>query len=83
MRSPLLSDTSPAIEARLTDAYRRMTPSEKLARVVALTGAVRALALADVRRRYPHADAREQALRVASRWIDRDLMQRAFGWVDR
>jgi hypothetical protein len=32
------------------------------------------------RRRHPNADAREQALRVASRWIEPDLMVRAFGW---
>ena len=38
------------------------------------------LALLDVRRRHPEADAREQALRVASRWMDTDLMLRAFGW---
>lgn len=37
------------------------------------------LALLDVRRRRPNADEREQALRVASRGIDPDLMLRAFG----
>jgi len=31
-------------------------------------------------RRHPNADAREQALRVASRWIEPELMVRAFGW---
>ncbi len=34
----------------------------------------------DVRRRHPNADAREQALRVASRWLEPELMVRAFGW---
>jgi hypothetical protein len=32
------------------------------------------------RRRHPNADEREQALRVASRWIEPELMKRAFGW---
>ena len=38
------------------------------------------LAFLDVQRRHPEADASEQALRVASRWIEPDLMLRAFGW---
>jgi len=48
--------------------------------VRALTRAVQEFALVDVRRRHPNADAREQALRVASRCIEPDLMVRAFGW---
>jgi hypothetical protein len=41
---------------------------------------VQSLALADIRRRHPHANEREQALRLASRWIGPELMFRAFGW---
>jgi hypothetical protein len=74
------SDTHPAIEAMLVEGYRRMSPAQKLERVRALTRAVQELALTDVRRRHPDADEREQALRVASRWIDPELMDRAFGW---
>ena len=59
--------------------YRRMSPSQKLERVRALNHAVQELALADIRRRYSDADEREQALRLASRWLDPDLMLRAFG----
>ena len=73
-------DTDPAVEAILIEGYRQMTPSQKLERVRALTRAVQVLALADIRRRHPDADEREQALRLASRWIERDLMVRAFGW---
>jgi hypothetical protein len=73
-------DTDPTVEAILIEGYRRMSPSQKLDRVRALTRAVQELALADIRRRHPDADAREQALRLASRWIERDLMVRAFGW---
>lgn len=74
------NDTHPKIEAFLIEGYRKMSPSQKLERVRALTRGVQELALLDVRRRHPNADAREQALRVASRWIEPDLMVRAFGW---
>lgn len=74
------NDTHPSIEAILIEGYRKMSPTQKLERVGALTRAVQELALLDVRRRHPNADLREQALRVASRWLDGDLMVRAFGW---
>lgn len=73
-------DTDPAIRAILIEGYRRMTPSQKLERVRALTRAVQELALTDIRRRHPDASEREQALRLASRWLGPDLMLRAFGW---
>lgn len=79
MRGPT-DDTDPRIGAVLIDGYRAMTSTEKLERVAALTRTVRSLALADVRRRHPASSEREQALRVASRWIPPDLMLRAFGW---
>jgi hypothetical protein len=77
---PALDDTHPAVKALLIEGYRRMSPAQKLERVRALTRAVQELALADIRRRHPDADEREQALRLASRWIEPDLMLRAFGW---
>jgi hypothetical protein len=82
--SPMLdsdtNDTHPRVKALLIEGYRRMSPSQKLERVRALTRAVQELALADIRRRHPGADEREQALRLASRWIEPELMVRAFGW---
>jgi hypothetical protein len=74
------NDTDPCIEAMLIEGYRRMSPSQKLERVRALTRAVQELALMDIRRRHPDADEREQMLRLASRWIEPELMVRAFGW---
>lgn len=74
------NDRHPKIEAFLIEGYRKMTPSQKLERVRALTRAVQELALLDVLRRHPDADEREQALRVASRWLEPELMVRAFGW---
>ena len=75
-----LDDTHPAMKVLLIEGYRRMSPTEKMDRVRALTLAVQELALADIRRRHPEADAREQALRLASRRIEPELMLRAFGW---
>jgi hypothetical protein len=75
-----MNDTSPVVEAILIEGYRAMSPSEKLGRVRALTQAVQKLALLDIRRRHPDADEREQALRLASRWLEPELMLRAFGW---
>jgi hypothetical protein len=80
MSTAMPNDTHPLVEAVLIDGYRKMSPMQKLARVGALTRTVQELALLDVRRRHPNADAREQALRVASRWLAPDLMLAAFGW---
>ena len=80
MDSTPLSDTHHTVEIVLVSAYRAMSPPEKLERVRAMTAAVQELALADIRRRHPQADARELALRLASRWIEPELMVRAFGW---
>jgi hypothetical protein len=74
------NDTDPGVHAMLIEGYRRMSPSQKLERVRALTHAVQELALLDIRRRHPEADEREQALRLASRRIEPELMVRAFGW---
>jgi hypothetical protein len=74
------NDTHPAVEAFLIAGYQRMTVAEKLARVSAMSQAVQQLAVVDIQRRHPHADAREQALRLASRRLDAETMRRAFGW---
>lgn len=76
----LPSDTHPKIEAFLIEGYRRMSVTEKVARVTAMSRAVQELGLADVRRAHPDADARELALRLASRRLDAETMRRAFGW---
>ena len=57
-----------------------MSPAQKLARVAALTRTVQELALADIRRRHPAASVEEQSLRLASRWLEPELMLKAFGW---
>jgi hypothetical protein len=75
-----MTDTHPVAAALLIEAYRKMTPMQKIERVRALTSAIQELALLDIRRRHPEASIAEQTLRLASRWIPAELMRRAFGW---
>lgn len=76
--APLSPDTSPEIERRQIDAWRRMSAADKAATVTGLTRAVYDLALAGVRQRHPHASPREQFLRLAVLTLGRDLACRAY-----
>ncbi|HEX5080581.1 MAG TPA: hypothetical protein VFY40_00950 [Blastocatellia bacterium] len=76
----LSSDTSPEIERIMIEGYRKMPAWKKLQQVWELTEFVRQLAMNDIRRRYPLADDRERMLRLASRWLDPELMKKAFAW---
>lgn len=73
-------DTSPEIERILIEAWRGMTPAEKILRLRDLTLAARQLALVGIRSRHPHADGRELELRLASLHLSRDVMVRLFSW---
>ena len=75
------SDTNPKAEAFIIEGYRRMSAAQKMARVTELTRTVQQLALTDIRRRHPMADMREQSLRLASRWLEPELMRKAFNWT--
>lgn len=77
---PLSSDTPPEIEQMLIEGYRKMSASEKLRIMQDLNRTAQLLALSDIRQRYPDADEREVKLRLASRWIEPELMRKAFGW---
>ena len=73
-------DTPPHIQKMLIAGYRQMSPQQKLKRVSELTLAVQQLALARIRKQYGTLSEREQHLRLASLWIDRDTMVRVFHW---
>jgi hypothetical protein len=73
-------DTSPSIQKILIAGYRRMSPQQKLNRVSELTKAVQQLALARIRKQYGTCSEREQHLRLAALWLDRDTMIRVFHW---
>jgi hypothetical protein len=62
----LSADTAVEIEARQIEAWRRMSPAERLQVVRDATRAVTDLALAGIRHRYPHASERECFLRLAA-----------------
>ena len=77
----LSPDTPPEIEEILLEGYRRMTPQQKLARVMDLNRAVQEMAAARIRADYgPGLSERELHLRLAALWLDRETMIRAFGW---
>ena len=73
-------DTDPAAEERQIEAWRRMTPAEKLHVVSELVRASEELALAGIRQRHPGATGRELELRLAALRLDRDLMLRWLDW---
>jgi hypothetical protein len=84
MNSP--SDTAPEVEQFLIDGYRRMSPAEKLGRVVALNRALDQLATARLRARYgvdlqaQELRLRLAALRLAALRLDAKFMANVLGW---
>lgn len=82
--TPTLSsvqDTSPAAERVLIEGYRRMSPRDKLQRVVELNHALEQLARARIRQQYGDGlTEREMRLRLAALRLDRDVMVKVFGW---
>ncbi len=75
-----LSDTPAHIQKILIQGYRRMTPAQKLAQVREMTHAVQQMALARIREQYGELPEREQRLRLAALWLDRETMMRVFQW---
>ena len=65
MPTPLAADTSPEVEALQVEGWRRTTPAEKAAMVVALSKSARDMMLAGIRDRHPGASEREVFLRAA------------------
>ena len=74
------NDTDRKVQAFLIEGYRRMSEAERLQKVFELNRLLVKLMEAEVRHRHPNADEREIRLRVASRWLLPELMQKAFGW---
>jgi hypothetical protein len=76
----LSPDTSPEVERIMIEGRRKMPTWKKLEQVWELTQLGRQLAMNDIRRRYPLADDRERKLRLASHWLEPELMKKAFAW---
>ncbi|RPI29102.1 MAG: hypothetical protein EHM61_02830 [Acidobacteria bacterium] len=75
-----VTDTDPETMKRLVEAYRRMTPQEKMRCVSEMTKAVQYMALARIRKQRGTITERELRLRLASLWLDRETMIRVFDW---
>ena len=75
-----INDTLPHIQKILIAGYRSMTPREKMQRVTELNKAVQQLALARIRKQYGEISQREQRLRLAGLWLNRETMIRVFDW---
>jgi hypothetical protein len=73
-------DTSTHIQKTLIAGCRRMSPQQKLKLVNELTKSVQQLALARIRKQYGRMSEREQRLRLAALWLDRETMIRVFHW---
>ena len=75
-----MNDTQAVIDKIVIEGYRKMTSWEKMKRVSELNKAVQQLALSRIRKQYGDIPEREQKLRLASLWMDRDTMIRVFDW---
>ena len=75
-----MNEMDAMIEKIVVEGYRKMTSWEKMKRVSELNKAVQQLALSRIRKQYGDIPEREQKLRLASLWIDRDTMIRVFDW---
>ena len=78
---PLALDTPSDVEEIVLAGYRRMTPAQKLRRVVELGVAANAMAAARIRARYgPEISPYELRLRLAALQLDRRTMIEVFDW---
>lgn len=75
-----VADTPIHIQKILITGYQNMTPQQKFKRVSELTIGVQQLALVRIQQQYGNIPEREQRLRLASLWIDRETMVRVFHW---
>jgi hypothetical protein len=76
---PQSEDTSEPVDRMLMAAYGRMSPSEKLERVRALSQAVHEMAAAGIRLRRPDASDEEIRHILAVRRLGEELVERARG----
>jgi hypothetical protein len=76
--SVLSADTSAGIEQCQVDAWRRLSPLERLRLVSDTTRAVMNLSLAGIRRRHPQATERECFLRLAAILLGVDTATRVY-----
>ncbi len=77
----LMQDTTPVALDRYHQLLRAQAPHQRLAKAVALTRAVRELAIAGLRQRHPGAPEQEIRVRLAVRLYGADAARRLFGQI--
>ena len=78
-----LSDTHPHARKKLIDGYRQMSAQQKIHCVSAMTKTVQQMARARIRKQYGNMSEHELRLRLASLWLDREIMIQVFHWDPR
>ena len=73
-------DTDPEAERALIEMLRHAPTWKRAEQLAGLIYARNVLILADLRRRYPEADAEELRKRLAARLLPREEVVRAFAW---
>ncbi len=71
-----VNDTAPAIAAMVLDGYRKMTSTDRLRRMSALTVDLRWLVVADLLRRHPDATPAMVQTELARRFLSPELAAR-------
>lgn len=74
------SDTDPAAGRLVVELLREAPVWKRVALASTLTEATRALALADLRARFPAATEEELRRRLALRLLSHDEIRAAYGW---
>jgi hypothetical protein len=75
----VISDTAEHALDRYHELLRAAPPHQRLAQAMALTRAIRTLAIAGIRQRHPSASESEVRVRLAVRLYGRSAAQRLFG----
>jgi hypothetical protein len=73
-----MDDTSPEAAALQDELIGKMSPAQRMQRVLELNRAVETLAIAGIRAQYPDASPREVFLRLAERKLGRELALRVY-----
>ena len=76
----LFEDTTEEAERVLIEGYRRMPDWRKFKCIDDLNRFMAATQLEEIRARYPDANEHELRMRLASRWLEPELMLAAYGW---
>ncbi len=74
------TDEDPSAERALVEMLRAAPVWKRAEQLAGLIHARRVLILADLRRRYPRADAEELRKRLAARLLPREDVVRLFDW---